>query len=754
MQSPDGIADNGRRARPCDSCRKRKRRCVIEPGNTACQLCRAGAGDCTFTEPAMERGPLKRPAPDQTAHLPSKRGGHTSNRLTDPETRSYGDAAGVIEDYDVLPVPSLLKTNLGLQQHRYIRYVGPSDELDSNLLALRPIDEKQETHFPNGTSCRRVSRDTHFALIPYSRTQVRAQELQELDAIEKIVRPHGKSLVNLYFRIVHPSFPILDKKTFMEKHARNHREFSSPCLAGVYMLASKWWHYDRELSSQKKPDIDALERLARASLQSVIDRPKLSTIQGGLLLLQHRWSDDGGWALSAQMVAVAQELGIDSNCAGWAVPAWEKGLRKRLGWAIFMMDKWMALCHGRPSHIVDDDWTPEALCEDDLSDSEDDADTIEASTEVAAGKTAFEWMISLTHIISEMLQKFYSRKALVDASSNIRTVLEKVKPVQVKLREWHQRLPASLMLGAAKSRRLSSNASLHLAYFAAEVTLHRVILSSLLRHPCDPYIMQICRGAAKERVTSAVDFVGSLKPQHLQAFWYFPLLFVTSQFNDEAKLYEKTLDDYRWLLRVTSRATEHMDYAVQRLDLSLSHIHKLTAEDIVDRPTARTETPGAAGGSPAARLHDTLPAETEQLSPSVPSREVQVAAQDQVDHDIRRLDNHFPAFAFYEDAILHAIGDQSISQSSAAQRHNVLPGLISMSPTFDPIDTTPRTLEYDGQQSEYGDAASGLFLHDLAATEEHPQPDPTLAAGEEATRRFLYRGIGNVGDRGLPSSTS
>jgi hypothetical protein len=114
-----------------------------------------------------------------------------------------------------------------------------------------------------------------------------------------------------------------------------------------------------------------------------------------------------------------------------------------------------------------------------------------------------------------------SRKALVDASSNIRTVLEKVKPVQVKLREWHQRLPASLMLGAAKSRRLSSNASLHLAYFAAEVTLHRVILSSLLRHPCDPYIMQICRGAAKERVTSAVDFVGSLKPQHLQAFWYF-----------------------------------------------------------------------------------------------------------------------------------------------------------------------------------------------------------------------------------------
>lgn len=129
------------------------------------------------------------------------------------EPNSYVDADGVIEDYDSMPTPSMLKKNLGLQQTRYIRYIGPSDELDTNLLALRPVDERQETRFPNGSSCRRVSRDTHFALISYSQTQVRAQEIQELDAIESIVRPHGKSLLNLYFRIIHPCFPILDKKS-------------------------------------------------------------------------------------------------------------------------------------------------------------------------------------------------------------------------------------------------------------------------------------------------------------------------------------------------------------------------------------------------------------------------------------------------------------------------------------------------------------------------------------------------------------
>src|ERR1700753_1146993 len=41
----------GRRSRPCDSCRKRKRRCYVQIGEALCQLCRSiGAEECTFTE--------------------------------------------------------------------------------------------------------------------------------------------------------------------------------------------------------------------------------------------------------------------------------------------------------------------------------------------------------------------------------------------------------------------------------------------------------------------------------------------------------------------------------------------------------------------------------------------------------------------------------------------------------------------------------------------------------------------------------
>ena len=65
----------------------------------------------------------------------------------------------------------------------------------------------------------------------------------DLDAIERIVAPHGQSLINFYFRIVHPSFPILHKKVFLEKYSRTHREFSPPLLAAVYILTLHWWSY-------------------------------------------------------------------------------------------------------------------------------------------------------------------------------------------------------------------------------------------------------------------------------------------------------------------------------------------------------------------------------------------------------------------------------------------------------------------------------------------------------------------------------
>lgn len=191
-------------------------------------------------------------------------------------------------------------------------------------------------------------------MLPDSGTQNFASEVHDLDAIEGLVAPHGPALITLYFRIVHPSFPILHKRVFLEKYDRTHREFAPPLLAAVYILALNWWSYSSALADLPKPDVKMLESLALKTMADVIQRPKLSTVQAGLLLLQRPEGDS--WSLTAQLMVVGQGLGLHLDCTNWKIPRWELGLRRRLAWGLYMQDKWCSLIHSRPSQIHSSNW--------------------------------------------------------------------------------------------------------------------------------------------------------------------------------------------------------------------------------------------------------------------------------------------------------------------------------------------------------------------------------------------------------------
>jgi hypothetical protein len=83
------------------------------------------------------------------------------------------------------------------------------------------------------------------------------------------------------------------------------------------------------------------------------------------------------------------------------------------------------------------------------------------------------------------------------------------------------------------------------------------------------------------RFTSAIDLANKLEPAHLQCFWYFSskvnlaiiatfgsLLWATSNNQDEAEFYKSQLAEYRWTLRVSSKAAEFMKFTVGMLDAS------------------------------------------------------------------------------------------------------------------------------------------------------------------------------------------
>lgn len=488
-----------------------------------------------------------------------------------------------VEEYDDLE-GSLLKKTLGLQNKHHSQYVGATRGLEPDLLGQLSVTGKSEVPLIHG-SLRRVSSTEAFLLLPDPDTQGYSDELDDLDAIEAIIKPHGKPLVDLYFRIVHPSYPILHKEVYLEKYRRSYREFSPPLLAAVYLLALQYWSYDDKLSKSTKPDVLELDKLARKALGDTIHRPKLSTVQAGLLLLQHTDTDSA--ELTAQLVSVAYGLGLHLDATNWNVPDWEKGLRKRLGWGLYMQDKWSSLGSGRPSLINSSNWALQPVTNSDFPENASHEDDQEGSSEVEKGRILFSHMISLSEILADLLETVFTVKTtrkIADAGDNgLAVVLEKAKPVQLRLKEWFSSLPECLSMDSSHVMKLSSVGYLRLAYVATEITLHRRIILAL-SPSTDPQLLQICRTVAHERFMFAIDFIQSLKPQHLSSFWYFAsaqnfaligvfgTLLLSTAFNtQEADFYKTKLREYRWTLKINSEnGARYMKPAMTLLDANMA----------------------------------------------------------------------------------------------------------------------------------------------------------------------------------------
>ncbi|EEY15293.1 transcriptional activator protein DAL81 [Verticillium alfalfae VaMs.102] len=523
--------------RPCDNCRRRKIRCLFASSEAInCVLCESRSTVCTYVQSAPRK---KRPL---SSNDDTPRAGQTGSR---PKQRlrpgSKDDT--VVKDYASLKGQSLLKETLGHQNRQSSAIIGATTDFDPSLTHALSWNAKGECpSFQAQHILRRANQNVHFVMRPDTQDEMDA-ELTNLDAIEDFVSPHGPELVNLYFRIVHPSFPILHKKVFLEKYGRSY-----PCALQ---------HVETRM-------LMCSESKVLKMLFEVHKRPKISDLQGGLVLMQS--PNVSSWALAGHLIAMAQNLGMNFDCSDWQVPDWERGVRKRVAWALFMQDKWGALVYGRGSLLRADDWDVQPLTASDFPETSKDDDLEEGSAEIEKGKQTFLHMVSLTEIVADILDQFFTLRA-TRRRQTIEQVLESAKPLQLRLKAWLTSLPTDLSVGDTVPRKLSSVGYLHLAYYTAEITLHRAILRSHSMASPAPDLYAITRLAASTRFTSALDFVKRLKAEHLQSFWYFSsglslaiiglfagILCMTSQDREgaEREALLGKLAELRWFLRINS----------------------------------------------------------------------------------------------------------------------------------------------------------------------------------------------------------
>ena len=456
-------------------------------------------------------------------------------------------------------------------QH-YGTHIGYTTELEPIL-----FDLSQDSRIVSQNASYQKSDDRNAFLIPdgeiHNYLHIDASNLRY---IEEVVHGQGSMLMQVFELTFNRTFPVVQDHLLQDPFGS---DIDPGLLAAIYALAASSSTSNVQLSPE---NIDRLEEIAFRVYDSALFKPTLSTIQTGVLLIQRPSVDSK--ALNTQLVGMAYELGLHLDCTSWSISTEERILRKRLGWALYMQDKWCSLIHGRPSSISRDHWAVPAFDEDDQIEGADE--------EAQRGRELFIQMTRLTAILSTVLDTFYTLRSMQEVddagSSGTRLILERAKPVQIKLKEWFTQLPRNLKMDENMTGKPSSTGHLHLAYFATEITLHRCIIRSLSSNNNDSYLSHVCRSAAKTRLISAMDFVNRLRPEHLTSFWYFPskvnfaligtfgsLLLATAPCQEEADFYRTRLSEYRWTLTVSSKSALFLQFAVESLDSSSSLLQHL-----------------------------------------------------------------------------------------------------------------------------------------------------------------------------------
>lgn len=442
--------------------------------------------------------------------------------------------------------------SLDQQSSSNSQVVGLSGESDPYLLSRYRYDQHNEAAFQsirirklNDGPGANNSIPTFFT-IQHNALASKAQppeKTETLDRYRKDVEDMvsddvGRRLIRLFYKYVQPYFPVLSREggnyVRDEDGVREPSGISTCLLAAIYGHALPFCAWDEKLCVEvyTPPSADALFRIAWLACLPMLHTPSLGTLQSLLLLVQRRPTNKHvsdtpfKGVMMTSAISIAQSLGINRDPSDWPLPAWEIKQRRRLAWATFVQDKWLALNSGRPSHIQADDWDVSMLIEDDFAEKDRHADGVD----VPAGMSCLHFikLCELTQIVDEVLKDLFSIKATRALHSNLEATLEVAKPLRLRLTEWYQTLPTGLLPQPAPgspdaSRRkshpeLDGNGSLYLAYITAKIELFRAMIRPRITDTNATAVSALRTGAlavAKE----VFEFLEGLNARELEAFW-------------------------------------------------------------------------------------------------------------------------------------------------------------------------------------------------------------------------------------------
>ncbi|EXJ79069.1 hypothetical protein A1O3_08570 [Capronia epimyces CBS 606.96] len=645
---------------PCYACRLYGRDCVIserprrkrpksgeeatagpDTQATLAMLTAANDSDLALSSPQHNGGGgvgSQQPSPAEvTGSVTSQMSGEGGGGLLHPQRAPAGAAAGRDRNRDRDRDEPMPTESLDAWPTKTAFLLGDTGESDPYLLRHFSSDYLHSTYNIGNRSARHMLRASdsdvlHSAAKPlimdiadhslYDRGEPRLDQRALDEAAEEVAQmvsdETGVRLVKLFFRYIYPYFPILSKTRLLYPLAElpsKIKPLSLSLKAAIYASALAFFTYDDVLATtivHCPPSSQRLYRIAWLAVTHEVHTPHLSTLQACLLLLQ-RVNDDRyvmdtvfRWSLLGWTVALAQTFGLSTDCLDWiGIPDWERRLRRRLWWAVFVMDKWAFMSAGLNSHIHDDDYDVTPLTRlDFVCGADSDADSAEQQTVDDGGadpasSSHFYHLTRLTAIISEIQAAFFTIAASKRTQRDLALSIELAKPFRHHLKEW--KVSYDQFLAAQPTTRsrplpprsgLDGNASLGLCYRVANIVLFRALLrpveSDLPRTTngdgLAPAGHDAVRIGARACCVEAVEFVELLQRNVWDAFWHswsragFAMissmmirLLITSEASAEVDEINALIRRWRWALRTGGGSAGNvlMSLALLRLDRSL-----------------------------------------------------------------------------------------------------------------------------------------------------------------------------------------
>ncbi|CAI6061482.1 unnamed protein product [Clonostachys chloroleuca] len=200
----------------------------------------------------------------------------------------------------------------------------------------------------------------------------------------------------------------------------------------------------------EKPSASEIWRIVYRLIMEEIHTPRLSVMQAAILYLHKSKKDDQSyavadtpftWSFMGLAVGLAHSLGLQLECGMMGLPAWEKRLRRRLWWALYIEDKFLSMLLGKPPYLRSSEWDVVELSDDDF------VIAPRPIVPVANLKLPFRDMARLAVIAEAVQEKLYSLRASQILAHEMALSVETARPIFRSLTTWRESLPLASATG-------------------------------------------------------------------------------------------------------------------------------------------------------------------------------------------------------------------------------------------------------------------------------------------------------------------